>query len=80
MKTIMRKRQCIHLMKKVYDIQKDIPLVQLIKFDKDKEAKLSDEEIEALKEYAIGVGITYEALTEEFVDKMHANELIVLYS
>lgn len=64
-------------LRKVHEIEEEIPLVQLIKFEKDEEAKLSDEEIDSLKEYAIGVGITYEAMTEEFVKKMQDNDLIV---
>lgn len=64
-------------LKKVHELKEEIPLLQLIKFEEDEEAELSDKEIEALKEYAIGVGITYEAMTKKFVDRMHDNDLIV---
>lgn len=64
-------------LKKVHEINAEIPLLQLISFDKDEDAKLSKKEIEELKTYATGVGVAYESITPEFLKKMHDNDLIV---
>lgn len=64
-------------LKKVHEINAEIPLLQLLSFDEDEEAKLTEKEIEELKTYATGVGVSYESITPAFIKKMQDNDLIV---
>lgn len=64
-------------LKKVHRLNKEIPLLQLISFDDGEEAKMSKKELTDLETYAIGVGVSYEALNAEFVSAMHQANLIV---
>lgn len=64
-------------LKKIHKLNEDIPLIYLISFKDEEDAELSEEEIEAIKKYAAGVGISYEALTEPFVRNMYKNNLAV---
>ncbi|MEK3935524.1 glycerophosphodiester phosphodiesterase family protein [Sporosarcina sp. FSL W7-1349] len=64
-------------LKRVHELEPAIPLLQLISFDEDEEAKLSDKEVKDLRKYAAGVGISYEALSPSFVNEMHRQDLAV---
>ncbi|BAQ10137.1 glycerophosphoryl diester phosphodiesterase [Bacillus sp. OxB-1] len=64
-------------LKRVHELEPAIPLLQLISFDEDEEAKLSDKKVKDLRKYAAGVGISYEALTPPFVNEMHRQDLVV---
>ncbi|MFS0575564.1 glycerophosphodiester phosphodiesterase family protein [Sporosarcina sp. 179-K 3D1 HS] len=64
-------------LKRVHELEPAIPLLQLISFEDDEEAKLSDKEVEDLLKYAAGIGISYEALTPPFVNEMHKQGLTV---
>lgn len=64
-------------LKQVYALNQDIPLLQLISFDEDEEAKVSKKEIKELLTYASGIGTTYEALNAPFIKKMQDAGLAV---
>lgn len=64
-------------LKRVHQLEPSIPLMQLISFEEDEEAELSEKEVKNLKKYAAGVGISYEALTPPFVNEMHRRGLAV---
>jgi len=64
-------------LKRVYELNQDIPLLQLISFDEDEEAKLSKKELKKLLTYASGIGVTYEALSAPFIKEMHDAGLAV---
>lgn len=64
-------------LKRVYELNQDIPLLKLISFDDDEEAKLSKKELDELLTYASGLGVSYEALTVPFIKKMHEKGLSV---
>ncbi|MBD7985210.1 glycerophosphodiester phosphodiesterase [Sporosarcina sp. Sa2YVA2] len=64
-------------LQKVHRLNKDIPLLQLISFDDGEEAKMTSKELTKLQTYAIGVGVSYEALNAEFVSAMHQANIIV---
>ena len=64
-------------LQKVHRLNKDIPLLQLISFDDGEEAVMSKEELNKLLTYAIGVGVSYEALNAKFVSAMHEADIIV---
>ena len=64
-------------LKRVHELNADIPLLQLISFDEDEEAKLSKKELDELLTYASGMGVSYEALTAPFIKKMHEKGLAV---
>jgi len=64
-------------LKRVYELNQDIPLLKLISFDDDEEAKLSKKELDELLTYASGLGVSYEALTVPFIKKMHEEGLSV---
>ncbi len=64
-------------LKRVYELNQDIPLIQLISFKNDEEAKLSKKELDKLLTYAKGIGVSYEALTAPFIKKMHGKGLAV---
>ena len=64
-------------LKRVYQLNQDIPLLKLISFEDDEEAKLSKKELDELLTYASGLGINYEALTVPFIKKVHEKGLSV---
>ena len=62
-------------LKKVFQLEPSIPLIQLYRFDKD--AQLSEKEFVDLQSYASGIGLNWEAVTKEFVDSVHREGLDV---
>ncbi|WP_339251411.1 glycerophosphodiester phosphodiesterase family protein [Sporosarcina sp. FSL W8-0480] len=64
-------------LKEVHKLEPAIPLLQLISFDEDEEAEISKKELKDLLSYASGVGVSYEAITPSFVNKMHKEGLVV---
>jgi len=64
-------------LKRIYELNQDIPLLKLISFDDDEEAKLSKKELDELLTYVSGLGVSYEALTVPFIKKMHEEGLSV---
>lgn len=53
----------------------DLPLVQLLGFS-DKPT-ISDRELEEIKSYAIGIGLSHSQLNQEFIDKVKAADLLI---
>lgn len=64
-------------LKEVHKLEPAIPLLQLISFDEDEEAEISKKELKDSLSYASGVGVSYEAITPSFVNKMHKEGLVV---
>jgi glycerophosphoryl diester phosphodiesterase len=66
-------------LKRVHELNQDIPLLKLISFDEDEdeEAKLSKKELDELLTYASGIGVSYEALRAPFIKEMHDKGLAV---
>lgn len=64
-------------LKKIHKLNEDIPLLLIISFKGEGEAELSKKEIEGIKNYAAGINVSYEALTEPFVQKMYKRNLAV---
>lgn len=64
-------------LKRVHELNQEIPLLKLISFDDDEEANLSTKELDELLTYASGLGISYEALTAPFIKKMNEKGLLV---
>ncbi|MDW0116915.1 glycerophosphodiester phosphodiesterase family protein [Sporosarcina thermotolerans] len=64
-------------LKEVHRLNPAIPLLQLISFDEDEEAKIPKKELKDMLSYASGVGVSYEAITPSFVNKMHKEGLVV---
>lgn len=62
-------------LKKVFQLEPSIPLIQLYRFDK--VAWLSEKEFVDLQSYASGIGLNWEAVTKEFVDSVHREGLDV---
>jgi len=62
-------------LKEIFAMEPSIPLIQLYKFKKN--AHLSNKELKELTQYASGVGVNDDAVTEKFVDTMHSEGLLV---
>ena len=62
-------------LKKVYEMEPSIPLVQLYTFDK--KAYLTKKALRMLKKYASGIGVEAEAVTKTFVESMHQEGLSI---
>lgn len=64
-------------LKRVHELDQAIPLLQLISFDEGEEAKVSAEELDKLLTYAVGVGVSYEALSVPFIEGIQQKGLVV---
>lgn len=64
-------------LKRVHQIDPEIPLIQLISFDEGEEAELTKKELKDILSYASGINVSYEALTPPFVNSMHDKGLAV---
>jgi glycerophosphoryl diester phosphodiesterase len=62
-------------LKKVFDAEPSIPLIKLYSFGKD--AYLSKKELRELAEYASGIGVNGDTVTEKFVESVHNEGLDV---
>ncbi len=58
---------------KIHELNPTIPLVQLKSYRT--KATITDEEIETMKEYAIGVGPNFKQIDQAYVEKVRANGL-----
>lgn len=56
-------------LQKVFQLEPTIPLIQLVRFEK--EASFTKKELKRLKSYASGVGVNWDAITPSFVETMH---------
>lgn len=64
-------------LKRIYEMNPEIPLLQLISFEEDEKAELSTEQVDELRGYAAGIGVSYEAITEDFIKDMQKQGLAV---
>ena len=62
-------------LRKIHDMNEDLPLVQLISYRNI--AEISAEEIETIKEYAVGIGLSYYYLTEDYVQQVQDAGLLI---
>ena len=62
-------------LQKLFQLQPTIPLIQLVRFEK--EASFTKKELKWLKHYVSGVGVNWDAVTPAFVEKMHKEGLDV---
>ncbi|MFC5588840.1 glycerophosphodiester phosphodiesterase family protein [Sporosarcina soli] len=56
-------------LQKVFQLEPTIPLIQLVRFEK--EASFTKKELKRLKNYASGVGVNWDAITPAFIETMH---------
>jgi len=59
----------------IHEDEPDIPLVQLIRFRR--KANLSNDRINTIKEYAIGIGLNHKRLSRKFVQKIRRSGLLL---
>ncbi|MCA1058979.1 glycerophosphodiester phosphodiesterase [Rossellomorea aquimaris] len=62
-------------LQKVHDMNEDIPLVQLIDYKTD--ATITEDELDHYEEYAVGLGMSYKKIDEEYVEKVRDHDLLV---
>ncbi|MBN8191306.1 glycerophosphodiester phosphodiesterase [Bacillus sp. NTK074B] len=60
---------------KIHDMNEDIPLVQLIDYKTD--ATITDRELNHYEEYAVGLGMSFKKIDEEYVDKVRDHDLLI---
>ncbi len=60
----------------VKDHEPSIPLIKLLNY-RDEEAVLSEEELDEIKGYAVGIGVNHASLTKEFVEKVRREGLLI---
>lgn len=60
---------------KMHELNPKVPLIQLISYSRP--ATITDEQIEDIKEYAIGVGPSYARIDEAYVDKIRDHDLLI---
>ena len=64
-------------LKRLYEINPKIPLLQLVTFDKGEKEELAGKELEDVKKYSTAIGVSHEYLDKEFIQDMEENNLIV---
>jgi|SRR5690625_727122 len=62
-------------LRKIKDLDDKIPLIQLQGYDE--VSTISNDELEQIKDYAIGIGVNSESVTKEFVDKVSKQGMLV---
>ncbi|BCB03574.1 glycerophosphodiester phosphodiesterase [Bacillus sp. KH172YL63] len=62
-------------LQKIHDLNGHIPLVQLI--DYKTEASITDEELDHYETYAVGLGMSYKKIDEEYVKKVREHGLLI---
>lgn len=62
-------------LKLIHEKDRKIPLIQLLGFNK--EASISEKEINEIKTYAIGVGTNLNSITKKYVEEVHKNNLLL---
>ncbi|MDP4552562.1 glycerophosphodiester phosphodiesterase [Alkalihalobacillus macyae] len=60
---------------KMEDLNANLPLVQLISYKE--QATISDEELSELTEYAVGVGMSYTKIDEDYVQQVRSAGLLI---
>lgn len=59
----------------VKEVEPSLPLIQLISYEG--KANISREELAHLNEYAVGIGVNYKQLNEQYVQKVRAADLLL---
>ncbi|XKE95386.1 glycerophosphodiester phosphodiesterase [Metaplanococcus flavidus] len=59
----------------IHELDPEIPLIQLISYSEP--ATITDQEISAIKEYALGIGTSYTRIDKEYVKKIRENDLLI---
>lgn len=59
----------------IHELDPEIPLIQLISYSEP--ATITDQEISAIKEYALGIGTGYTSIDKEYVEKIRENDLLI---
>ncbi len=59
----------------IHEHEPSLPLIQLISFDG--EAKLTEKAIRDIKQYAVGIGVNYQAVTKEFAERIRAAGMLL---
>nr|WP_282020136.1 glycerophosphodiester phosphodiesterase [Planomicrobium okeanokoites] len=59
----------------IHELDPEVPLIQLISYSEP--ATITDQEISAIKEYALGIGTSYTSIDKEYVEKIRENELLI---
>ncbi|WP_372508812.1 glycerophosphodiester phosphodiesterase [Pseudalkalibacillus decolorationis] len=62
-------------LKKVHQLNPDVPLVQLISYKKP--ATITDEQINEYKKYAVGLGMSYTKIDQDYVQKVRSHGLLI---
>ena len=62
-------------LKKVHALNPDLPLIQLLWYDK--AATITDAELEAYKTYSIGLGMNFNMIDEAYVQKVREHDLLI---
>ncbi|WP_064093542.1 glycerophosphodiester phosphodiesterase [Rossellomorea aquimaris] len=62
-------------LKKIHNINEDIPLVQLI--DYTTSATISEKELNDYEEYAVGLGMSFKKIDENYVSKVREHDLLI---
>jgi len=62
-------------LKEVHDLDTSIPLIQLISYRDT--AEISSNELRDIKTYAVGIGVSFKALTKEYVNKVRDAGLLL---
>ena len=62
-------------LQKIHNLNEDIPLVQLIDYKTD--ATITDEELDHYGEYAVGLGMSFKKINEEYVGKVRDHDLLI---
>ncbi|WP_077623303.1 glycerophosphodiester phosphodiesterase [Sediminibacillus massiliensis] len=62
-------------LKKVHEMNNDIPLVQLISYSSP--AEITEEELVEYSEYAVGLGMNYTQIDREYVEKVRSHNLLI---
>ena len=62
-------------LREVQDLEPDLPLIQLISYQE--KAEITDEELENITDYAIGIGANYKYISKDYVQKARDADLLV---
>ena len=64
-------------LKRVHELNDEIPLLKLVTVDEDETPELSQREIDDLKSYTTAIGVGYKNLDKDFINEMNEQGLIV---
>ncbi|HLR51395.1 MAG TPA: glycerophosphodiester phosphodiesterase [Candidatus Avamphibacillus sp.] len=62
-------------LKEMQELEPSLPLIQLISYQE--QAEITDEELDNIVEYAVGIGANYKYITEDYVQKVREAGLLI---